>query len=310
MAFRRGARRRPRPDGCRSGSRRLGRHQRPDQTRRTPQRPPLHDRRHRSLNGRIHGLRRLNHEGRKQTDVRLPGSARHAVRPLDRRRGPRRTLRIGLCRSDRQDSGRRRLDARRCRGGGSDRPVRLLAGPGRSARSIVRPRRGARRGCRKDRTAGRRAAVERLRHAGRPVEPPRLRGRTPVQPPVGHGAPAVQRSVGIPRIQGRNRDAGLDGLLRNAARSARRNARHRPLRRRLEILGRDRGRHPGALRGGCRTGGPGVERDPRQVRRAGGTARGAAPAPKGMARIEGAHPPADHPLRGGAAPSAARRGTL
>ena len=191
MAFRRGTRCASRTDRRRAGGGRIGCHQRPDQARITPQRPSLHDRRNRRLDGRIYGLRSLDHEGRKQTDVRLPGSARHAVRPLDRRGGSRRTLRIGIRRPDRQDPGRRRLDAGRRRGGRPDRPVRLRAGSGRPPGGVVRPGRSSCRRRRKDRTAGRRAAVERLRHAGRPVEPPRLRSRASVQPSVGHGASSV-----------------------------------------------------------------------------------------------------------------------
>ena len=51
---------------------------------------------------------------------------------------------------------------------------------------------------------------------------PCLGSRAPVQPPVGHGAPALQRRFGLPRLQGRNRNPGLDGPLRDAAGGPRR----------------------------------------------------------------------------------------
>ena len=64
--------------------------------------------------------------------------------------------------------------------------------------------------------------------------------RTPVQPPVGHGTPQIQRRIRLARFQGRHRHAGFDGFYRDAARYAGRDARHRKMRRRMEIVGGDR----------------------------------------------------------------------
>ena len=46
------------------------------------------------------------------------------------------------------------------------------------------------------------------------IQPPRLGGRTPVQPPLGHAAPHPRRGRPVARVQGRDRDPGVAGTLR------------------------------------------------------------------------------------------------
>ena len=62
--------------------------------------------------------------------------------------------------------------------------------------------------------AGRRSDDERLRDAGGADQPPRLGGRTPVQPPLGHAAPHPRGRRPIARVQGRDRNPGVAGTLR------------------------------------------------------------------------------------------------
>ena len=71
-------------------------------------------------------------------------------------------LRLGLCRSDRQDPGRCRLDAGRRRRVGVDGRLRILGGAGRPERGALRPGGRTRGECRQSGTAGRRVAAERF----------------------------------------------------------------------------------------------------------------------------------------------------
>ena len=91
-------------------------------------------------------------------------------------------------------------------------------------------------------------AAEWFCDAGNPVEPTRVGSRTPVQPPVGHGTPQIQRGIRFARVQGGHRYACVDGIPRNAARSSGRGTRRRKVRRSLEIMGGDRGGHSPDLR--------------------------------------------------------------
>ena len=84
----------------------IGRYQRPDQTLLAPQRAPLYGRGNRGVDGRLYGLRSLDHQGRQQTDLRLSGSAGHGARSDDRRRRACENVGVGICRPDCEDSGR------------------------------------------------------------------------------------------------------------------------------------------------------------------------------------------------------------
>ena len=55
-----------------------------------PQRAPLHGRGYGGVDGRLYGLRGLDHQGRQQADLRLPGAAGDGARP---ERSPRPRLR-------------------------------------------------------------------------------------------------------------------------------------------------------------------------------------------------------------------------
>ena len=79
---------RPRGD---PGRRRLGDDQRPRQARRPRARAPVHERRHRGVDGRLHRVRRRDHEGRLQADdrrarPRAPSSPTSTCSPARRRR--------------------------------------------------------------------------------------------------------------------------------------------------------------------------------------------------------------------------------
>ncbi len=90
--------------------RRFGRDKRPYKARIAPLLAPLYVRRHGSLDGRIHRLRRLDNARRQQADLRLPSTLRLHLRPHHSRRSAQGAGRVGLCRSYSQDTRRRRLD--------------------------------------------------------------------------------------------------------------------------------------------------------------------------------------------------------
>ena len=82
VGIRRRTRCRTATNRCHSRSRGIGNDQRPGKTLLAPQRPPLHGRRHRRLDGRLHVVRRVDHLRRGQADLLVP--LRWAYWPIPR----------------------------------------------------------------------------------------------------------------------------------------------------------------------------------------------------------------------------------
>ena len=74
----------------------------------------------------------ITYQGNKQT-FDCPAPYGMALDPRIAAKAPKGDVGVGVCRSDRQDSCRRRLDDRRCRGIGGDRPLCVRSGAGRFA---------------------------------------------------------------------------------------------------------------------------------------------------------------------------------
>ena len=99
----------------------------------------------------------------------------------------------GYARPPEQGDGGRRLARRRRARDRADRPARVVARPGPAPRGHRAARRAAGRRPAGDGGPDRRPGHVRPRHAGGRVVAAGLRGRAPVQPPVGDGGPRARR---------------------------------------------------------------------------------------------------------------------
>ena len=133
----------------------------------------------------------ITYQGNKQT-FDCPAPYGMALDPRIAAKAPQGDVGVGVCRSDRQDSCRRRLDDRRCRGSGGDRPLCVRSGAGRFAGGVERSRRGLQRRREEGGAIGRRTAAERFCHAGRQIEPSGVGHGAPVQPLLGYGGFGVR----------------------------------------------------------------------------------------------------------------------
>lgn len=142
VGIRRRTRCRTATNRCHSRSRGIGNDQRPGKTLLAPQRPPLHGRRHRRLDGRLHVVRRVDHLRRGQADLLVSRSVGRTGRYRDNRRSPERDDSQRLCRPVRQSPGGCRLDHFGCTGRGAARRTRFRNRPGRTAGCARRSGRG------------------------------------------------------------------------------------------------------------------------------------------------------------------------
>ena len=129
----------------------------------------------RRLRWMVIGLRASITKGRQQADLRLSGAAGHGARPRFSAAAPASMSASGYADLIAKDPGRGRLDAFRRRGVGADGRFRFFGLVQDGLKEALRSRRRACGQCREGRTAGRRVAAERFRHAGHAVEPPALR---------------------------------------------------------------------------------------------------------------------------------------
>ena len=198
---RRGARGHPRV-GRRARGRGVRHGQRPREAVLGGGRRALHGGGHGRLDGRLHELRRGDHEGRHEADPRVQGAARLHRRLQGGRRGAEGDGGLRLRRPHREDPGGRGLDSRGRDRQRADPSRRVEFRAGAAARVAVEPgRRGVRRH-RRDREALRGPRDERLRHAGDGLVASGLRHRAPGVALLGHGGPLLQRPARVARLQG------------------------------------------------------------------------------------------------------------
>ena len=115
-----------------------------------PERPAVSLRGDGRVDGRLHGVRRIDHARRLEANVRLPRAARRRRRSGSHRRRAGRTECLRLCRPRGEVPGRGRLDSGRLPGRRSDRPRELGDGADAARRVDGRPGRHPQRRFRSD----------------------------------------------------------------------------------------------------------------------------------------------------------------